>query len=198
MNANELIDNLISNTNQLIQQVENDLLPLPHDALTYKPTTDTWSILECIAHINIANKHYHDQIELKLRDQQTTPKENFSGGALGNYFTKMMKPKEDNTIPGKMKTMRKFYPVISLQSNNQNTVIDAFLKDQHKLLGFLEKARSVNLAKIKIKSALGGWLMFKLGDALRFMIAHTERHILQATNVLKQYNDTSNVAVNQK
>ena len=143
--------------------------------------------MECIQHINIANKHYHDQIEAKLRDQKTTPKETYSGGALGNYFTKMMKPKEDKIIPNKMKTIGKFYPIISLQTESHNAVIDAFLKDEKRLLGLLDNARSANLAKIKIKSALGGWLMFKLGDAFRFMIAHSERHVLQALNVLEAY-----------
>jgi len=190
MNTNELIDNLIEETNALIKQVESEILPLSEEVLTFKPSEKAWSILECVEHINIANKHYHDQIEAKLQDQQTTPKENYSGGALGNYFTKMMKPKEDNTIPGKMKTMSKFYPVLNLQSNNQNSVIDAFLKDQQRLLGLLEKARSANLAKIKIKSALGGWLMFKLGDAFRFMTAHSQRHVLQAMNVLEEYQST--------
>jgi len=190
MNANELIDNLREDTNAVIKQVESEILPLSQEAITYKTADNTWSILECIDHINIANKHYHDQIEIKLRDQQTTPKENYSGGVLGNYFTKMMKPREDKSIPGKMNTISKFYPVISLQSNNHNAVLDAFLKDQHKLLGLLDSARSANLAKIKIKSALGGWLMFKLGDAFRFMIAHSERHVLQAMNVLAAYQRT--------
>ncbi len=187
MNSNKLIDNLVEDTHYLIKQVEQNILPLPKEVLAYKTSEKAWSILECIEHINIANKHYHDQIEAKLRDQKTTPKETYSGGALGNYFTKMMKPKEDKTIPGKMKTMSKFYPVISRAGGNQDEVIESFLKDQQLLLSLLDKARSANLAKIKIKSALGGWLMFKLGDAFRFMSAHSERHILQAMNVLEEY-----------
>lgn len=190
MNANELINTLTEDTHYLIKKVEQEILPLSKEAIIFKPSEDSWSILECIEHINIANKHYHDQIEAKLRDQTTTPKETYSGGPLGNYFTKMMKPKKDNIIPNKMKTIGKFYPVISLQSENHNTVINAFLKDEQRLLGLLDKARSANLAKIKIKSALGGWLMFKLGDAFRFMIAHSERHILQAMNVLEEYKST--------
>jgi hypothetical protein len=190
MNANELIDNLIDDTHYLIKQVEENILPLPKEVINFKTSEETWSILECIEHINIANKHYHDQIGAKLRDQNTTPKETYSGGALGNYFTKMMKPKEDKTIPGKMKTISKFYPVISLQSGTPYQVIESFLKDQQRLLGLLDKAKSANLAKIKIKSALGAWLMFKLGDAFRFMIAHSERHVLQAMNTLEEYQRT--------
>ena len=190
MNANELIDQLIVDTNKIIKQVESEILPLSEEAITYKPADNIWSILECIAHINIANKHYHDQIELKLQNNKTTPKELYTGGALGNYFTKMMKPKQDHTIPGKMKTIGKFDPVISLQADHHHAVLDAFLKDQQRLLVLLERARSVNLAKIKVKSALGGWLMFKLGDAFRFMIAHSERHVLQAMNVLVKYQHT--------
>lgn len=190
MNAKELINNLREDTLYIIEQVETQIKPLSQEPLTFKSLPKQWNILECISHMNIADRHYYDEISKKLKSNNSNAKEKFTGGALGNYFTKMMKPKENNVIPNKMKTISKFYPVISLLSGNQNTTIDTFLNDQRLLLDLLNQANSVDLEKIKIKSALGGWLMFKLGDAFRFVIAHNQRHILQAMNVLEEYQST--------
>jgi hypothetical protein len=187
MNTKELIDNLREDTLHIVEQVETQIKPLSQEMLTFKSEPKKWNILECISHMNIADRHYYDEIGKKLAIDVSFAKETFSGGALGNYFTKMMKPKENKVIPNKMKTIGKFYPVISMIGEGNNDTIDTFLNDQKLLLDLLDQAKSVDLEKVKIKSALGGWLMFKLGDAFRFIIAHNQRHVLQAMNVLEVY-----------
>ena len=37
MNTNELINNLIEDTQHLIKKVEQEILPLPKEAITFKP-----------------------------------------------------------------------------------------------------------------------------------------------------------------
>ena len=58
-----------------------------------------------------------------------------------------------------------------------------FIALQEELLDLLEVAKNKNLDKIKTKTTLP-LVKFKLGDTLRFVIHHNERHIVQAKKAL--------------
>ena len=52
-----------------------------------------------------------------------------------------------------------------------------------KMLEQLETARNYDLNRIKIPSAIGPILKFRLGDAFRFVIAHAQRHVVQLKRI---------------
>lgn len=176
----ELINELINDTRIVIKTVNDHLMTLSDEVINTKPAFDKWSVLECIQHMNIANKHYYREFEKKLKNANRNNITTFKSGPLGNYFIKMIKPTEDGLIPHKMKTMKIFRPISLLNRD----VIAQFINDQDRLIELLELSRNVDLGKIKIKSALGSWLLFKLGDAFQFVIAHNQRHVLQALNTI--------------
>ena len=180
MKKSELIDLLIADTQGVIVIVKNEFLTLDHEKLSKRPRPDKWSVLECIEHLNIADAHYLDQFDKKLDAIAHSDSDEFKPGLLGNYFVKMIKPKEDGIIPSPMKTMKKFIPTDRISANT----MDKFLSDQDEILKVLERCKHLNLDKIKITSAIGPLVTFKLGDALRFLIGHNQRHILQAQRVL--------------
>lgn len=189
MNSKELIDELIRDTKAVIKTVESKFVPLDDTDLNFK--INGWSINECIEHLNTADDHYLDLFEKRLKSaSEIEPEYEFKSGMMGNYFTKSMKPKSDGTIPSKMKTLSKFEP----KSERISICIEVFLKDQYKTLEILEKSRTVDLNRLKIHSAIGKIINFKMGDALRFVIAHNQRHILQAENVLNELNESHSVA----
>lgn len=178
-----LIDRLISDT----EEVKSEAIKfksLPKEQLHYKPEADQWSVLECIEHLNIADAHYIAQFEKKLNGGAASSDSTvFKPGRMGNYFVKMIKPKEDGTIPSPMKTWKRFVPDIHVQYDT----LSKFIEDQDYLLSALEKSKSLDLNTIKIPSALGSIITFKLGDAFRFLIGHNQRHIIQAHSVLSQF-----------
>lgn len=187
MNSKELIDNLIVDTKAIIETVEHKFEPLSQIDLNFK--TNGWSINECIEHLNTADDHYIELFEQRLVSATNIePSSEFKPGLFGNYFTKSMKPKSDGTIPSKMKTLSKFEP----KSDRVAICMEVFLKSQNKMLDILEKSRTADLNKLKVHSAIGKIINFKMGDALRFVVAHNQRHILQAENVMKTL-DTSEV-----
>ncbi len=182
MDKNRLIQELISDTEEIVATVESNFLSLDQDQLTARPAPDRWSILECIEHMNIANAHYIHQFDDKLPAAKPTMKASkFKPGIMGNYFVKMIKPKSDERIPSPMKTMKKFIPELKV---NDNTIRN-FLTDQEGIIKALELSKQLDLNKIKITSAIGPIVTFKLGDAFRFLIGHNQRHIIQAKRVLE-------------
>lgn len=183
MERQEIIDSLKLDTQGIINTVQSNFLNLETERLRQRPLSDQWSIGECIAHLNIADAHNIRQFEHKLKSAQPDADSTiFKPGWLGNYFVKMIKPLDDGTIPSPMKTLRKFVPKIE---NDENT-LHQFLSDQQIILDTLERSRVLNLNKIKITSAIGPIVTFRLGDALRFLIGHNQRHIIQASRVLER------------
>ena len=106
----------------------------------------------------------------------------FVSGFWGNYFTKMMMPTNVYEVKNKMKAMKSYSPDKSV---NVETVFNEFLEHQHKLLHMLELAKRRNLNTVKIPVSISKLIRFKLGDTFRFLIAHEQRHMIQARNAIK-------------
>ena len=82
----------------------------------------------------------------------------------------------------KMNTFKSKNPIYS-KLNNEKVLLE-FLDLQSELKVLLEKARTKNLTKIKTSITLP-LLKFRLGDTLRFVIYHNERHIVQAKKIYR-------------
>ena len=150
--------------------------------LNFKKNASSWSILECIEHLNLYGDFYIPQLSQIVAKAQPAPeKEQFKTGWLGNYFANAMIPKQGQ-ITNKMKTFKDKNP-----ANSSLTVatLDKFLSHQAQLSQLLQKAALLDLNSHRCPITLTRFLRLKLGDTFRFFIYHIERHILQANNVLK-------------
>ena len=190
-NSNTLLESLQSDVRQIILQA-NQLLQLPPAAMQQQPHPEKWSVAQVLEHLNIYSKHYVNAIEQKLHLNQTEANVTFSPGWLGNYFTKLMKPKADNTIGKKMNAPKNAIP--SLQPDAAE-VLQEFIRHQHHLLNLLQIAKSVNLGYNRIPTSLSKWILLKLGDTFRFFIAHEQRHILQIQQAIKATNNPDKVKI---
>jgi hypothetical protein len=68
---------------------------------------------------------------------------------------------------------------------NVEAVFKEFNKHQNKLLQLLEVARRRNLNSIRIPISISKFVRLKLGDTFRFLVAHEQRHMIQARNAIK-------------
>ena len=66
-----------------------------------------------------------------------------------------------------------------------DAVFKEFFQHQNKLLQLLEVARRRNLNSVYVPTTFSRFLKFKLGDMFRFLIAHEQRHMIQARNAIK-------------
>jgi len=183
-NSNALLENLQADTRQIILQA-NQLLQIPPAALQQQPALEKWSVAQVLEHLNIYSRHYIIAIEQKLHLNQSGPNISFSPGWLGNYFTKLMKPKADNSIGKKMKAPKNAIP--STQPDAAN-MLQEFIQHQHHLLNLLQIAKSASLDYIRIPTTLSKLISLKLGDTFRFFIAHEQRHFVQIQQTLTAIN----------
>ena len=176
-NRETLISQLTKTTKQNLNYLQ-ELKEYSIEQLNFKQNTEKWSILECLAHLNIYGDFYIPEIEKSINKAQTSNNNMFKSGVLGNYFVKLMEPKEKLN---KMKTMSKFNPSGSSLTKSELT---KFEQQQYKTLDLLSKATVVDLTKNKTKTSLSKIINMRLGDTLRFVIAHNQRHLLQAKRII--------------
>lgn len=176
MQSEELIQSLVEQTRQIINQVEK-LRNYDLHTLIWKQHATSWSILECLEHLNLYGDFYLPQIESKIKNTRSGPDAEFMPGLLGDYFAKSMLPKEQLN---KMKTFSDKNP---LNATLDKTVIDKFIHQQIQLLELINQSRNVSLNKVKIKTSISNLLRLKLGDTFRFYINHIIRHLDQINRV---------------
>ncbi|WP_017258790.1 DinB family protein [Pedobacter arcticus] len=175
MESEKLIQTLIEQTRQNMNAVEN-LKELDTGYLNSRLSENSWSILECIEHLNLYGDFYLPALEKNIQKSTTIPSSDFNTGFLGNYFANSMLPK-----PGsKMKTFKDKDPIYT---DLNRAVIDNFINQQIKLLKLIELSRSKNLNSIRIPISITTLIKLKLGDTFRFLINHNIRHIHQIETI---------------
>ncbi|WP_026905449.1 DinB family protein [Pedobacter glucosidilyticus] len=176
MQSEKLTQTLLEQTRQIINQAEK-LKLYDLNKLTWKENKTSWSILECLEHLNLYGDFYLPQIESKIENSTTKADIVFKSGILGNYFAKSMLPKE------KLNKMETFKDKNPLNANLDKTVINKFINQQIKLLDLLNQSRNVSLNKVKIQTSISSLIKLKLGDTFQFLINHIIRHLKQIDRI---------------
>lgn len=179
--SSELIDQLVKDVQQLMSAAEH-LRETDSVKLCYCAQEGQWSAAQAIEHLNMYNRYYLPVIERSLVQIPKELNAWFVPGFFGNYFTKMMMPGNVYEVKNKMKAPKGYRPGHGL---NANYVIDEFIQHQRKLLQLLEISRKRNLEQIRIPISISKLIRLKLGDTFRFLIAHEQRHMIQARNSVK-------------
>lgn len=151
---------------------------LPVSELTYKSSTNSWNILECIQHLNLYAEFYHKNISLAIEKSNPIAKPNYKSGWLGEYFINIIRTKD------KVKKMKTQKPMNPTGTKLSPQVLKDFIKYQEELLDMIKASENINMEEIRIPTSLSSLIQLKLGDTLRFIVYHNERHIVQAKKLL--------------
>jgi hypothetical protein len=177
ISSEKLIQDLIESTRKNINQAEK-FSTLSIEKLNWKAEQESWSILECLEHLNLYGDFYIPEIKICILNSKTSQEKNFSSGFLGNYFAKSMLPKEKLN---KMKTFKDKNPI---GSDLDKKTIQRFISQQEQLLNLLDESRKIDLNRTKTAISISKWIKLKLGDTFRVVVYHNERHIMQANKTL--------------
>lgn len=156
-----------------------------HESVLLKPASNGgWSIAQCLEHLNTYGRYYLPVIKKALENQpQQEGSLLFKSSYLGAYFTQLIEPRENMR---KLKAAKKHTPPINL---NPYVVVAEFIEQQEELLKLLKQSVRVDMNTIRIPISITKWIKLKLGDIFQFLIAHNQRHIMQAKrNLYISYN----------
>lgn len=174
---------------QLQEQVQaqlsilnTDFEPLDIRALQFKPAPASWSILECLEHLNRYARYYLPALRKALAQEQPTanPEAQVGFSWLGRKSYEAVRP-ENRKL---QKTLRHMNPA---QSTLDRSVLPEFRQHQETLLRLLSRAAHTNLNRKAIPIEFFHLLKLRLGEAFLFVIAHQERHLQQAQRARQQY-----------
>lgn len=187
-----LLQNLIETTRSNLNSAEQ-LKTQNIESLNWKHNSESWSALECIEHLNRYGEFYIPELTNKIRASKYKPSEIFKSSWLGNYFSKSVSYQEDLN---KMKTFKSMNP---LNSKLNILTLDKFIGQQHQILELLNQSKNVNLDKTKTAISISTFIKLRLGDTLRVLIFHNERHLKQAEKAIANFkSEASAQAQNRK
>lgn len=172
-----LVSDLVQKTQENINFAEA-LKAKSDNELNWKATSTSWSILECLEHLNLYGDFYLPEIEKVIKKATRKSEAVFKSGLLGNYFAESMLPKK------KLNKMKTFKDKNPLNSNLDRSTVDRFIHQQKKLMEYLDQSRSISLNKEKTKISITAWIKLKIGDTFRFLINHNIRHLKQIEKII--------------
>lgn len=153
---------------------------LDAEAFNWAPDTRSWSIGQCLQHLNTVNRAYGRRLERRLESEVARGASKgdvpWRPGLLERLAIHSMEPPPRLRLPAP----RSVVPPSEL---DLETVVDAFRVEHARLARLVEEARGLDLRKTKVSSPLAPGLRISAGAAFGFLAAHDRRHLWQAWNV---------------
>ena len=179
--SEDLLNELKQDVSRLIEAAEF-FKQSDKSKLVYQVDKQKWSVVQVLEHLNAYGRFYLPHIEKAMASGEGQHAAWFQSGYWGEKFTRSMKPTNVLEIKNKMKGMKKF-----AFSNNLNvdTVLKEFTEQQQRLIALLEAAKKSDLTGSHVPITLTKLIKIRLGDAFRFLVAHEQRHMIQARNTLR-------------
>ena len=180
-------ENQIQRLNTILSKV-NALRKLDGKALTVRPNPKSWSIVEIVTHLNIAYLHYNDRVAdlLQKLPNRANGYVSFKTRPWQRFVINGTRPKGEQR-KWKMKTLKKFEPLLEMNSLNQKGIDEIFQKFEtlhlHLKNSILE-SRTKEVTYIKIDSAIGPIVKFYLPECFEFLLVHLERHMVQIDDLI--------------
>jgi hypothetical protein len=152
---------------------------LNESQFNWRPDPRTWSIAECLQHLNIVGDRYVHVLEKTLADSRASGLAGqgpFKHGWLANWILANTEPPPKR----KFKAARSFTPAYG---QPLTAVMPTFLHLQGQLALQLEQAAGLDLARVKAPVPGLGPLRFNLYLSFAWIAAHERRHLWQARQV---------------
>ena len=172
-----LQEDLAQDLKALLAKQKNALAQLQalnESELNQKPDADSWSALECIEHLCRYGDFYLPECQAVLLSAQAQNEPYFKSSLLGEYFAKSMWPEE------KTKPMNTFKNMNPIYSDTRKDVLKDFGHQLQQWESFIAKAENYSWRKLKTSISISKLIKLRLGDTLRVVIYHQERHLKQA------------------
>ena len=146
--------------------------------LNQRPAPTSWSILECLEHLNRYSRYCNPAFAKALTTTAPlpSPPAEVTYSWLGSKSVAMMRP----TNGKKSRALKHLNP---LGSCLDREVLTEFDRHQARLLELPALARTANLNRKAVPVEFFRLLKLRLGEALEFVVVHQQRHVQQAQRV---------------
>jgi len=175
-----LITELLDRT-ELIKASSQTFLRLSDDQLHYRPGPGKWSIAEIFGHLNICQGQYIRTMLSHITLAPDLPSDRYKSSWVGDWIYEKVMPRADGTV-FKLRSTKAWS--VNGESLDARGALESFQRKCDALDDILRHAATKNLQRIKIPFYFSRVFRLRLGDTLRILVAHNERHLLQAQRVM--------------
>lgn len=150
------------------------------DQLNWKPNAGEWSVGQCFDHVIIANGEYFPIFDKVLQGQKTAATVWERLPLLPRLWGRMLIKSVSPDAARKQRAPKILVPTTSAVDAG---IITRFVDQQERVVSYLNTMTAVDAEKIIITSPVVRVITYSLLDACRVIVAHEQRHILQAKRV---------------
>ena len=155
------------------------LAPLSDTQFFWSPSTEVWSVAECLEHLNATARTYLPMLDSAI----ATAKQwgvygagPFRYGWLGRFMIRQTEPPPRR----RFKAPAVFQPAERGARRKRSDIEAGFRGYQVQFVDRLRQANGVDLVKAKVPSPVSKWIRVPLGVGFSIMTAHERRHLWQA------------------
>lgn len=179
--VDSIVQELLTEIDNQKSFIQDKVVPLNEEDLTWRPKPRKWNILEVIEHLNRFGDFYLPLISDVIRRPKSLNKSDvYSSGFLGENILKRIRP-FNGVVPFKTTTPSRNDPFLRVLDRS---VIDQHLEQQVTLEQILNEAHVINFSKNYIKTMVSPYFKLSAGDSIRLLTYHMERHFVQLDNLV--------------
>jgi len=154
---------------------------LSDDRLNWHPAEGSWSILDCLEHLNVGVTKTLPAFDRSIAEGRA--KGRMSGGPFRyGWFARMVVASMEPPPKFRMRAPR-LIRVTPSKTRRSAEVLPEFVRVRDQLAERVRQASGLDLAHVRLISPVNRLLRVPLGSYFNFILAHDRRHLWQARNV---------------
>lgn len=157
-----------------------------------RPAPDSWSVAECIAHLNLSSAAMVPRLRAALAEAQTlasVSNRKYKGTMLGRFLARILGPAPVvlGFVMGRSKTPPPFVPGSDLP---RATVVEEFRRWNAEEAALVRQAEGLQVDRVLLESPFVKGAMYDGYSSLWIIARHELRHLDQARRALVRIRST--------
>jgi hypothetical protein len=173
------IDEFRQQFERLATEADALVAPLTEEQFTWHPAPGSWSVAECIEHLNVTARLYLPRLDEGIAEAMRRGlygEGPFAHDLVGRFFVGTAEPPARFRI----KAPASFQPG---PQRSRSEIMAAFRAYQVQFVDRLRQASGLDLRRAKVYSPISTWIRMSLNSGFALMAAHERRHLWQAQRV---------------
>ena len=167
---------------QISSEADALVAPLSDAQFAWQPAPESWSVAQCIDHLNATAREYLPMMDEGIADAIRRGLYK-PGPYVYNWIGRLMVWLFDPKVRVRAKTPQSFQPPVG---RPRHDVMAAFRAYQVQYIDRLRQANGLDLARARVRSPVTRLIRMPLGSAFAMTVAHERRHLQQARRVIER------------
>jgi hypothetical protein len=150
---------------------------LDEERFNWRPDEKSWSVAQCLDHLNVANRAYLAPMRAALNRKGRVRRGAIQPGFLGRWFVATLEPPPKRRLPAPKK-------IVPAARKGRHEVIGEWRRIQAEVKDLLRAGAEQDLNGIRFVNPFFSLIRFSVGTGFQVIAAHERRHLWQAERVL--------------